>query len=380
MVCCCITEKFQLIYGRSPAWAARAPGRIEFIGNHTDYNGGPVIGAAINRYVSVAIAPRADGVWNFYSDFTGHLATLPAHCISRQEGELSWLNYPLGVLDAFPAFGFKRPEGFDLLTMSDLPAGSGLSSSAALELATALAFLSLTGQSIERARLVQLARHAENQFVGVPCGILDQGVSAFGKVNHLVWIDCLLQTFATVPLPADVHFWIFNTHTKHALIDGMYAERHHECMQAAHALDVPLLVHATPAQVEAARPGLSASQFKRARHVVEEIARVEQCIDALRGGDLVTTGRLLTASHRSSQCLFENSTTELDFLVDQLTRNPSVYGARLSGGGFGGSVMALTQSSFKESDALRIQQSYEVQFDVEPEGFHLLTANGAAPI
>jgi galactokinase len=380
MVCFLIKEKFQELYGRAPSCAARAPGRIEFIGNHTDYNGGPVLGAAINRYVSVAVAPRDDGLRNFYSDFTGLIETLPENPMSRQTGRRTWLNYPLGVLEAFPGFGLEPPEGFDFLTTSDLPAGSGLSSSAALELASALAFLALTDQSMDRLRLVQLAKHAENHFVGVPCGILDQGVSAFGQENHLVWIDCITPTFAQIPLPSEAHFWIFNTHTKHALVDGLYAERHQECKLAAGALHVSLLVHVTQNQLDAAGQGLDPTIYKRARHVIDEIARVGQTVAALRDGDLRTTGELLTASHRSSQYLFENSTEELDFLVDQLTQVPSVYGARLSGGGFGGSVMALTQPSFQLGDAARISSAYHSRFRAEPEILQLLTADGAGQI
>ena len=372
-----LVEKFSATFGRAPEFAARAPGRIEFIGNHTDYNGGTVLGAAIDRSVWVALAPRADGQRRFASDQRNALVTLPADKLEKQGGAASWVNYPLGVLAALPEFSLRAPEGFDYLAMSDLPVGAGLSSSAAIELASALVFLAATKQAPSRETLVKVGKHAENNFVGVPCGILDQGVSGFGKKNHLVFIDCRGPRFATVPLPAGAHFWIFNTHTKHALVDGLYAARHRECMEAAHALGVGQLVETTPSAVLAAEKKLSPVAFKRARHIVEEIARVDATVVALRARDLTTVGKLLTASHRSSQTLFENSTPELDFLVDALVATPHVFGARLTGGGFGGAVMALTSGKFGESQARAVTDAYAKKFDAAPDILHAQTGEGA---
>jgi galactokinase len=372
-----IADLFKQIHGREPSVVTRAPGRIEFIGNHTDYNGGTVLGASVDRGVTVAVAPRTDGKRNFYSMFTGNTVTLDAAVSVKQIGEASWVNYPLGVIAAMPAFGLQTPGGFDYVAMSDLPTGAGLSSSAAIELASGLAFLSLTGQDVDRETLVKIGKHAENNFVGVPCGILDQGVSGFGKAGRLVFIDCRGPRFDTVPMPADAHFWIFNTHTKHALVDGLYAARHRECMEAAKALGVSLLVEAKPATVEASQGKLSADAFKRAKHVVDEIARVDLTVKSLENGDLTTVGGLLTASHRSSQLYFGNSTEELDFLVDTLTTTEHVYGARLTGGGFGGAVMALTDASFGESQAQAVAAAYEKKYGAKPDVLHMLTGDGA---
>jgi galactokinase len=227
---------------------------------------------------------------------------------------------------------------------------------------------------------VKIGRHAENHFVGVPCGILDQGVSGFGRKDHLVSIDCRGPRFATVALSGDAHFWIFNTHHKHALVDGLYAARHRECMEAAKALGVALLVDATPAQLAAARGILSEESFKRAMHVIEEHARVGQADTALRAGDMKALGRLLTASHRSSQKLFENSTPELDLLVDTLIAIPSVYGARLTGGGFGGAVMALTDGAFGKDQAGAVAAVYAKRYGASPEILHCRTGEGAAVV
>lgn len=375
-----LAAKFQAMFGRPPAVIARAPGRIEFIGNHTDYNGGTVLGVPIDRSVWVALAPVKGGARRLATDFSPEMVTVPATGLKKLSGAESWANYPLGVLAALPLFDQRAPDGFDFLAMSDLPVGAGLSSSAAIELASALAFLALTGRTVARDVLAKIGRHAENNFVGVPCGILDQGVSGFGEKDHLVFIDCRGPSFAPVPLPAGAHFWIFNTHTKHALVDGLYAARHRECMEAARGLGVPWLADLTPAEFEKKKGVLAEVPQRRARHVIEEIARVADCVAALLAGDLPAVGRLLTASHRSSQKLFENSTAELDFLVDALTAAPHVHGARLTGGGFGGAAMAFTGSGFTAASAEKIAEQYLKKFGVQPDVLHCVTGNGAEVI
>ncbi|MEO7797980.1 MAG: galactokinase [Opitutaceae bacterium] len=372
-----LVEKFRSAYGHVPEIIARAPGRIEVIGNHTDYNGGTVLGASIDRSVWVGLRCRPDGQQNFGSDQRAGTVRLPAANMRKATGEDSWVNYPLGVLAALPVFGLRKLEGFDYFAVSNLPAGAGLSSSAAIELASGLAFLEATDQHPPRETLVELGRHAENKFVGVPCGILDQGVSGFGRKGQLVFIDCRGPHFDSVPLPADAHFWIFNTHTKHALVDGLYAERNRECLAAAKALGVSLLADVSREVLAAAEPRLSPGEFKRAKHVVEEIERVGAAVAALRSGDLATVGKLLTASHRSSQALFENSTRELDFLVDALTTTTHVHGARLTGGGFGGAVMALTNPMFGENEAGAVLDAYGKRFGARPDVLHCQTADGA---
>ncbi|HZZ56754.1 MAG TPA: galactokinase [Opitutaceae bacterium] len=364
-------------FGRPPEAVTRAPGRIEFIGNHTDYNGGVVLGAAIDRAVWVALASRTDGRRRFATSWREGTAERPAADYARAEGVESWINYPLGVLAALGQRGLKTPAGFDYLAESDVPLGAGLSSSAAIELSSALAFGALTGQEFERETLVRIGRQAENDFVGVPCGILDQGVSGFGRAGHLVFIDCRGPRFDTVPLPAGAHFWIFNTHARHALVDGLYAARHVECMEAAKALGVPLLADATVSLLAERSSGLAEAQFKRAKHVIEEIGRVGACVRALRAGDLAQVGALLTQSHRSSQAWFENSTAELDFLVDHLTALPGVFGARLTGGGFGGAVMALTDETFGPAEGEQVSQAYRGKFGADLDVLHAQTANGA---
>jgi galactokinase len=373
-----LIERFRAVFSREPEIIARAPGRIEVMGNHTDYNGGTVLGAAINRSVWVGLARRTSSLRRFASDVKPGMVELAADSGERRAGSETWVNYPLGVLAALQEASIETPEGFDYMAVSSVPAGAGLSSSAAIELSSGLAFVESMGLKLDRKQLVLLCQRAENKFVGVPSGVLDQGVCGFGKVDHLVYIDCRAQTFDTVPMPPGANFWIFNTHTKHALIDGLYAERHAECMDAAKIMGVPLLVDATPALLAASETKLSRTAYKRARHVIDEIARVEKAVAALRAGDMPALGKLLLASHRSSKTWFENSSPELDFLVDNLEPEKGVYGARLTGGGFGGAVMALTSAAFGKESVERISDAYLTRFGSRPEILHATTDDGAS--
>lgn len=369
-----ITESFQQSYGRAPSVTTRAPGRVEFIGNHTDYNGGAVLGVAIDRGVEVAAAVAAPGRFRVRSTSGMTPIDFSTPPPMRLEGESSWANYLFGVWHSLADYSLARPNGFDLLVHADLPAGAGLSSSAALELATALALLELARAPAQASDvLAKIGRHAENKYVGVPCGILDQGTSAFGEAGQLVYIDCRGPHFSRVPLPTSTHLWIFNTKEKHALVDGYYATRHRECTEAAKVLGVDFLTDLSPADLALRQTELSPVVARRARHIVEEHARVNQTVAALERGDLVAAGRLLTASHRSSQHLFENSTPSLDKLVDALEKHPAVLGARLTGGGFGGAVMALTRDNFTLADA----QAIAALLPHPAEVLHLRSGDGA---
>jgi galactokinase len=370
-------EHFAKLYQGPPTVVARAPGRIEFIGNHTDYNGGTVLGAAIDLGVWVAVRPAAGGKLCFASDSESERVIVSTDALGKLNGAWRWANYPLGVWLAFKEFNLRQPTGLEYLALSNLPVGAGLSSSAAIELASALAYLGLTGEKVSREIVAAIGRHAENHFVGVPCGILDQSVSGFGRRDHLVFIDCRGPRIETVPIPGGAHFWVFNTHAKHALIDGLYATRHRECLDAARILGARLLADVTPAELEQGRTRLPEAGFRRAKHVVEEIERVAKVRAALAREDLTAVGRLLTESHRSSQRQFENSTAELDMLVDLLTDTPHVYGARLTGGGFGGAVMAFTDAEFSPATAAQIAGAYARRFGSKPDVLHCQTGDGA---
>jgi len=376
-------DPFRKHFGSAPEHFAYAPGRLEFIGNHTDYNGGMVLGAAIDRGITVAIGRSDDDLVHLYSESQADEVACPLNAIKPQEGAKAWANYALGVLNAFGEKGLKPDSGLCLTVASDLPLGAGLSSSAAFELATAYALTALFGWEADRADLARLCRRAENTFVGMPCGILDQGVSAFGETDHLVRIDCREETFSTVPMPAGVEFVVINTEKKHSLVDSLYATRHRECFDAYEHLKQAIdnapdcLAHIHPDDLAAHQEDMGEMEFARARHVTSEHQRVIAAEKALRAGDMAAVGKLLLASHKSSRVDFENSTPELDFLVDHLAEAPGVYGARLTGGGFGGAVMAVTDGSFTEEGAAKILQAYEARFDIHPSLFRTCTGPGA---
>lgn len=374
-----VSTAFESTFGRKPEVITVAPGRVEFIGNHTDYNGGSVIGAAIDLAVYVAIAERPDSTRRFASPGRDTFAPVTLSDCERgkQTGGRAWTNYPLGVLAAMEVFGLAPPQGFEFLVLSTLPTGSGLSSSAALELASALAFLELTGHPHTSELIAKLGGHAENHFVGVPCGILDQSVSAFGQRNHLVLVDARNEQCSTIAVPEDLRLWIFNTHSKHRLIDGLYADRHAECRQAAGALGVKLLADADRGLLDGCKDTLPNPLLDRATHVIHEIERVRGVVSALKAGDLRQMGALLTASHRSSQHYFGNSIPELDFLVDTLETTPGVFGARLTGGGFGGAVLAATGPGFAAGDADRVTAAYHERFHAEAQAFAVEIGRGA---
>ena len=379
-----LITSFVRLFGRVPEVVSQAPGRIEFIGNHTDYNGGVVMGVALDKTVMVALAKRTDRKLIFASAKSGEKIAVELDDLKKQEREYNWVNYPLGVFKYLIEAGLKADCGFDMLDCSNLPAGAGLSSSAAIELASAFAMAKLYDFQADLKTLVRIGRKCENHFVGMPCGILDQGVSGFGKKNGIVFIDCLTEDFSTYPLPSNCKFWLFNSTKKHALVDGLYAERHSECMQASKVLSEggesrPLRSFNID-DLESVKDKLDDVVYRRAKHVIEENSRVMKAKELLLAGDISGVGKLLNASHESSRKLFENSCEELDFLVDTVSTMKGVYGARLSGGGFGGAVMALTDESFSQEDADKVSEIYEQKFGKKPMVFTCASGDGAKVI
>lgn len=360
---------------------AFAPGRIEFIGNHTDYNGGLVMGAAVTEGITVAAAKRDDRGIHLVCE-RGNPVQTHLDALKPQEGDASWSNYPVGVTKVLLESGMTMDCGYNLAVVSDLPIGAGMSSSAAIELATAYALAALFGFEADKADFARIGRRAENEFVGMPCGILDQGVSAFGQANHLVRINCATEEFSTSPMPEDTHFWIFNSNKKHALIDSAYADRHKECHEALAQLQVrypesKTLSEISLEQLEAAKDELDDLHYRRASHIVGENARVRAVQDALAAGDLSVVGAALTASHESSRVNFENSIPELDFLAQTLSKEPSVYGARLTGGGFGGAVMAFSIADFSLNQARSVTDAYYEHFGFQATILHTQAGTGA---
>jgi galactokinase len=346
---------------------ASAPGRVEFIGNHTDYNGGWVLGGTIDRRVAVGLTRRGDDQIRLDSAGDVPSVRVSLGAVEPRSGAESWVNYVLGVLTVLRAEGLAVEHGFDLRVESTLPVGAGLSSSAALELATAFALVEAYDGPFDRKALARLAQRAENEFVGVPCGLLDQAVVAFGGRDRLVRIDARTEEITTVPFPPETSLWIFRTHEAHALADAHYQERHDEAHAARDRLSelvgpVEHLVDVSPSQLESVKPRMPALLYRRARHVITEHRRVERTVHLLEEGRYETVGQLLLASHRSSRDDYENSTPELDFVVEHLAETENVLGARLTGAGFGGAAMAWTRTAFDRTQARAVADAYAERF------------------
>ncbi len=365
-------ETFLKKFGEAPKASGFSSGRLEFVGNHVDYNGGEVLGAAVTLGTYSCASARDDGRVVLESLTPPARVEVPFAGFERQSGEDSWANYILGVVDSLRRHGYEIPSGFSMTIAGDIPQGAGMSSSAALELSSLKTLCALFGFAPDKKQMALIGKMAENEFVGMPCGILDQGVSAFGWPHSLVWIDCLKLEFKTLPLPDTARFFLIKSGVKHALVDSQYAARHAECARAFDVLkarypELQCLAHATIEQVRALEAQMGAVPFRRAMHVVEENARVKATVAALASGDLDETGRLMNASHASSRDLFENSVPELDFLADGLQKLPHVYGARMMGGGWGGAVMAFVDDAFESASAEPLRAAYAAKYGNLPE-------------
>lgn len=354
---------------------AHAPGRVELLGNHTDYNEGLVLAAAIDRGVTVRGGALDGGVIELRSEAMGSGVRVNIDAIARQ-AEAPWADYPLGVVWSFLQEGLPV-GGFRAEITSDLPMGAGLSSSAALEVATGKFLAKLFGLEIEPMRLAKLCQRAENEFVGMQCGLLDQASSVFGKKDHAVFLDCRSGKVETVPFPAGHGLLITQSGVKHAHAGGEYNKRRKECFEAARLLGVSALRDATPEQVQAARDKLPPAPWKRAAHVVGENLRVQWGVEALQRGDETTFGQLMFQSGESSRVAFENSTPEIDALVWIAAEIPGVLGARLTGGGFGGATVTLVALEDAERVAGAVAGAYFSRTGIRCEPLLFGIADGA---
>ncbi|HPA21562.1 MAG TPA: galactokinase [Verrucomicrobiae bacterium] len=343
---------------------AFAPGRVELLGNHTDYNGGLVLAFAVERGVTIRGTARGDRRVILRSEaFPGiHEATLDA---LEPSGERPWANYLIGVVAQFRARGFDGP-GFEATDSSDLPSGAGLSSSAALECAMARFIQRLWGTNLPDIELARIGQAAEHEFAGVRCGLLDQITSLFGRRGKIVAIDCRSLKVDLQSAPEGCVFVVADSGVKHALVAGEYNERRASCEAAARGLGVALLRDATMAQLEAADGRLGTKPLMRARHVVGENARVVEARAALERGDVGGLGRLMFESHESSRANFENSCEELDFLVGAARATGLCRGARLSGGGFGGATVNLVREADAAEFCDALVAAYRGRYGREP--------------
>ena len=346
----------------------RAPGRVNLIGEHTDYNLGFVLPVALDLATAIAAAPSSDGKLRIYSEHEREMREWDAGDIGRLERARHWSDYPIGVAQQLVRAGYEI-EPANLLIRSSVPEGSGLSSSAALEVSCALALL--RGRAIDPLELALLCQRAEVSFVGMPCGIMDQYVSVFGRENAAVEIDCRGMRHRYVDLPEGIAFVAVNSMVKHALASSAYRKRVEECATAVEIIarripGVASLRDVTPEQLDAMKGDLTGSIGRRARHVVTENARVERFVEASAAGDIDAMGRLFVESHRSLQHDYEVSCAELDFLVDSALSVDGVYGARMTGGGFGGCTVNLLRAEAVAGFRERIVAAYEREFQVTP--------------
>jgi galactokinase len=331
-----------------------APGRVEILGNHTDYNFGFVLSAAIHLGVTIESEQLSEPVLEITSNTNGRTVLTELSGLHRFTDD-AWANYPVGVIKILLNAGFNL-GGMRLHISSDLPLGAGLSSSAALEVATAMAGKALYKLNIEPMQLARFCQRAENDFVGVRSGLLDQASSIFGQAHHLILLDFRETTADLVALPANASLLLLNSGVPHELTGGEYNERQTQCFKAAALLGVQALRDATPALVR--NSDLDGVIRRRALHITEENERVLRGREALLSGDIEEFGKLMFASHESSRTNFENSTSHLDTLVELAKQTPGVYGSRLTGGGFGGSTVSLIDTSRSSEIVQSISSAY----------------------
>ncbi len=356
-----LADNFRRLFERSPR-IFRAPGRVNLIGEHTDYNDGFVMPAAIDLACRVAIAGREDRRLVVRSEnFQDPVELDLDQSHPRRVGR--WSDYVRGVAVVLEESG-HRLRGANLLINSEVPIGSGLSSSAAIEVASGLALLGNSGQEIQRLELARLCQRAENEFVGARCGIMDQFASCFGQTGHALLLDCRSLEYRPLPLPAGVDLVICDSGVRHDVASGDYNVRRAECEAGVRVLarrrrKIRALRDATLDDLESSRTELGEVVYRRCRHVVTENARVLQAAEALERGDLKEFGRLMAESHRSMRDDFEISCAELDLLVELADKSPGVYGARMTGGGFGGCTINLVEAVEVEQFRSSVSATYQ---------------------
>jgi galactokinase len=358
----------------------RAPGRVNLIGEHTDYNDGFVMPAAIDFSTWVAISPRNDRrivvrSENFSETSELDLDDRPAR------GRVHWSDYPFGVAVKLEQAG-KRLRGANMLVRGDVPIGAGLSSSAAIEVATGYALLDNSDVAIDRLELAKLCQRAENEFVGMRCGLMDQFISCFGQKGHALMLDCRSLEYKLLPLPENVKLVVCNTMVKHELASSEYNARRAECEEGVRLLaqelpEVRSLRDVTMSTLERFRHKLSEVIYKRCHHVVSENSRVVEAAAELEQGNLYAFGELMRGSHRSLRDDYEVSCEELDLMTDLANQANGVYGARMTGGGFGGCTVNLVQARKVDSFNETVVKGYADVTGREPEVYVCSPAPGA---
>ena len=380
-----VKQEFRSQFGQAPSILAAAPGRVNLIGEHIDYNDGFVLPMSIERYVVIAAAPLTDSS-------AANPPTAKAYSIDLQDltefsiGSRSkptvdtWGRYVEGVVAGFLDLGVDVPS-FNSVVASNVPTGSGLSSSAALEIATATMLESITGHCLPPAEKALLCQQAEHQFAGVPCGIMDQFSSVFGKLNQLMLLDCVSQSIEPVAFKADeVSILIINSNVKHELSEGEYAQRRGQCEQALREINKTSWREVMLDDLKSAKGSLTSTQYGCAQHVITEIERTQQAAEAFKECNWSRVGELMHKSHTSLQKDYKVSCDELDILVElagELGTSGGVYGSRMTGGGFGGCTVTLVKTA--QIDAIKkfIHHHYQARTGIQATSFASRPAQGA---
>ena len=375
-----MARQFTDLFGTRPT-IFRAPGRVNLIGEHTDYNDGFVLPSAIGLYTRVAISPRQDRQLVIRSEqFPGHFAFNLDDLPQRRTG--SWCDYVVGIAAVLEQDGHPL-KGANLFVHSEVPIGAGLSSSAAVEVASALALISLNGAVVPLADVAKLCQRSENTFIGAHVGIMDQFVSCFGKAGHALLLDCRSLEFELIPIPDRARMVVCNTMVKHEHASGEYNRRREECEEGVRILsqwypEIRALRDLSIDQLVQHEKDIPEKIFRRCRHVVEENERVRDGSRRLRAGDLNGFGERMRESHRSLRDLYEVSCGELDIMVEAAEGLPGYYGGRMTGGGFGGSTINLVEATEAEAFADQISDRYQQATGINPAVYICSAADGAS--
>jgi galactokinase len=369
---------FAQTFGSPPTLFVVAPGRVNLIGEHTDYNDGFVLPAAIDRHALMAITPRADRQVRIVAADFGSRASFSLDRIATDDAH-RWSNYQRGVAWAVQEAGYTL-SGMNIALSSDVPVGSGLSSSAAVEVAMAYALQVVGGFPLDGARRALLCQKAENDFVGMNCGIMDQFIVSLGQRGHALLIDCRSLDYTPVPLPDGCDVVICDTKKRRGLVDSEYNRRRKECERGSAILGVRALRDVTLEQLAAREDDMDPVTYRRCRHVVSENERTVEGVSALRSGSVTRFGELMNASHRSLRDDYEVSCPELDAMVAAAWEQPGTLGARMTGAGFGGCTVSLVESKHTTDFCQNVRQAYTRTTGVSPEVYVCQAEDGVRTI
>lgn len=368
-------KKFKEHFGEDPAYIVRAPGRVNLIGEHTDYNDGFVFPMAINRATWIALRPRADNKVFAISIDLDDTKEFALDDLNRPE-KTEWFDYLIGTAWALQEKGYTL-SGWDGVVTGDVPIGSGLSSSAALELATARAFHAVSDFDWDAATMAKVGMSAENDWLGLKTGIMDQMISAAGVENRAVLIDCRSLVTSTAPLPPNTAVVILDTSTRRGLVDSKYNERREQCEAAAAHFGVKALRDVDIDTFNQRADELEHLIQQRARHIITENDRVLRAQDAMSNSDAETLGQLMIESHISLRDDFEVSSAALDMIVDCANAEDACYGARMTGAGFGGCAVALVKAEFVDEFVSNVEACYTGKTELAPKIYVSQASNGA---